>query len=68
MLRARTARFIDRGAVSVLERLEATDAASESESLDAYRIVFAPMTFPVMGLLVVTRVANCWAELALEVE
>ena len=65
---ARTIRFFNRCAVSVLERLEITDAASESESsLEAYRIVFAPITFPGLGLLV-SRVTNGWAELIVEVE
>ena len=65
---ARTIRFFNRCAVSVLERLEITDAASESESsLEAYRIVFAPITFPGLELLV-SRVTNGWAELIVEVE
>ena len=59
----RTIRIFDRGAFSVLERLEATDAASES-SLDEYRIVFAPITFPGVGLLV-SRITDGWAELEL---
>ena len=53
-------RSLERGSFSDLERLEATDAASES-SLDEYRAVFAPRA---LGLLV-SRITDGWAELEL---
>ena len=57
----RTIRSLGRDSVSDLVRLEATDEASES-SLDAYRMVLAPMTFPGVGLLV-SRITDGLAEL-----
>ena len=61
----RTIRSLGRDSVSDLVRLEATDEASES-SLDAYRMVLAPMTFPGVGLLM-SRISDGLAELELAV-
>ena len=50
-----------------MERLEAAEKSSESLSLVAYLDVLAPMTFSGVGSLVVTRVADSWAALEVEV-